>query len=70
MISRGCDPYVRRSGITEDRYHLVETEMALKESQACPYSVAFKLRKIAAVRNLSIGMRQGVHEISVAAPPR
>jgi len=33
--------------VTEDRYHLVETERALKKSQACPYSVAFKLQKAA-----------------------
>jgi ubiquinone/menaquinone biosynthesis C-methylase UbiE len=31
--------------VTEDRYHLVETEAALKKSLACPYSVAFKLQK-------------------------
>jgi ubiquinone/menaquinone biosynthesis C-methylase UbiE len=31
--------------VTADRYHLVGTDMALKKSQACPYSVAFKLRK-------------------------
>jgi ubiquinone/menaquinone biosynthesis C-methylase UbiE len=31
--------------ITEDRYHLVETEWALKKSRACPYSVAFRLQK-------------------------
>jgi ubiquinone/menaquinone biosynthesis C-methylase UbiE len=31
--------------VTKDRYHLVESERALKKSQACPYSVAFKLQK-------------------------
>ncbi|HXK39353.1 MAG TPA: methyltransferase type 11, partial [Candidatus Paceibacterota bacterium] len=31
--------------ITEDRHHLIETERALKKSQACPYSVAFRLQK-------------------------
>jgi hypothetical protein len=31
--------------VTEDRYHLVQTEAALKKSLACPYSVAFKLQK-------------------------
>lgn len=31
--------------VTPDRYHLVESERALIKSQACPYSVAFKLHK-------------------------
>jgi ubiquinone/menaquinone biosynthesis C-methylase UbiE len=31
--------------VTEDRYHLVETEAALRKSLSCPYSVAFKLTK-------------------------
>jgi ubiquinone/menaquinone biosynthesis C-methylase UbiE len=31
--------------VTQDRYHLVETEAALRKSLACPYSVAFKLQK-------------------------
>jgi SAM-dependent methyltransferase len=31
--------------VTKERYHLVESERALKKSQACPYSVAFKLQK-------------------------
>lgn len=31
--------------VTEGRYHLVATEVALKEIRACPYSVAFKLQK-------------------------
>ncbi len=31
--------------ITEDRYHLAETESKLKKSKVRPYSVAFKLQK-------------------------
>lgn len=31
--------------VAPERYHLVETKRALKKSQSCPFSVAFKLRK-------------------------
>lgn len=31
--------------ITEERFHLVNNEKALKKARSCPYSVVFKLRK-------------------------
>ena len=31
--------------VTEDRYHLAESEKKLRNSKTRPYSVAFKLRK-------------------------
>ena len=31
--------------LSEDRFHLAATESALARNQACPYSVAFRLRK-------------------------
>jgi hypothetical protein len=74
------EEFVRREGSRLHHALVTEWSRPLIEVASGFFAKAFMsdgleqllwhITTIEALRNLSIGMRQGVHEISVAAPPR